>query len=170
MLLACFGMQARPPATWWGILGDTWTEGAGVAYVSGWYWHAPSSYSPERRRELNTAALGLGWGRSMADAEGREHALLFMASRSSHHKPQYLAAYLRTSHRSAPFGLRAGLGYTVFVFARSDIYRYLPLPGILPIASLGGDRWTLYLSYLPGIGNGITGTGNVAYVFARIRL
>lgn len=159
---------------WWSRLREdirlTWSHGQHDLHGLGFYWHLPSSYSPERRRTLNDAALGLGWGLGREDDRDNEHLLFVQASRSSHFKPQYTAGYLWNARWRLTKRLRGGLGYVAFVFCRSDVYRYLPLPGIVPVASLGTDCFAVYLAYLPGIRNGITGTGNVLYLFARVRL
>jgi palmitoyl transferase len=139
-------------------------------HLSGVYWHLPFAYSPERRSRLNDAALGLGFGRSLIDAKDHERGLLVQVSRSSHYKPQYAAGYWWLARWWVAGNLKFGAGYTAFVFARSDIYHYLPLPGAVPLVSFGTDNAALYLTYLPRIHNAITGTGNVVYIYARVRI
>jgi palmitoyl transferase len=143
-------------------------EGRTDLYLSGAYWHLPFAYSHERRQELNAHAWGLGLGRSLVDARDNEESLYAMASSSSHFKPQYGVGYTWLARWRVSGDLRVGAGYTAFIFARSDIYRYLPLPGIVPVASLGTDRASLIAAYLPRISNGITGRGNVIYAFGKI--
>jgi palmitoyl transferase len=137
-------------------------------YLSGAYWHLPFAYSHDRRKELNAQAGGLGLGRSLVDARDNEESLYAMASSSSHFKPQYIVGYSWLARWRLSGDLRVGVGYAAFTFARSDIYHYLPLPGIVPVASVGTDRASLLAAYLPRISNGITGRGNVIYAFGRV--
>jgi len=145
-----------------------YNEGRNELYLSGAYWHLPFAYSHERRQELNAHAWGLGLGRSLVDARDNEESLYAMASSSSHFKPQYLMGYTWLARWRVSGDLRVGAGYSAFIFARSDIYHYLPLPGIVPVASVGTDRASLLAAYLPRISNGITGRGNVIYAFGRV--
>lgn len=146
------------------------SSGRNDLHLSGVYWHLPFAYSPQRRSRLNDAALGMGFGRSLLDAKDNERGLLVQVSRSSHYKPQYAAGYWWLARWRVVGDFAFGAGYTAFVFARSDIYHYLPLPGAVPLLSLGTERATLYLTYLPRIHDAITGTGNVVYIYARVRI
>lgn len=163
-----------PSAGWFtGVLSEfraIASTGRDDLHLSGFYWHLPFAYSPDRRSRLNDAALGLGLGRSAIDAKDNERGLLVQVSRSSHFKPQYVAGYWWQARWRVAGRIRAGAGFTAFVFARSDIYHYLPLPGVVPLVSFGTDDAALYLTYLPRIHNAITGTGNVLYLYARVRL
>jgi len=145
-----------------------YNEGRTDLYLSGAYWHLPFTYSRERRQELNVHAWGFGLGRSLVDGRDNEESLYAMASSSSHFKPQYIVAYSWLARWRVSGDFRIGAGYSAFVFARSDIYHYLPLPGIVPVASVGTDKATLFATYLPGISKGITGRGNVIYAFGKI--
>jgi palmitoyl transferase len=136
-------------------------------YVSGYYWHLPFAYPPDKRATFNDLAWGLGLGRSLVDEKDNERFVYIQVSRSSHFKPQYAIGYGWQARWNAPFGIKLGAGYAAFVFARSDVYHYTPIPGIVPVASLATGRASLYVAYLPGIHNGITGRGNVLYVFSR---
>jgi palmitoyl transferase len=138
-------------------------EGRTDLYFSGYVWHASYAYTAERRRELNEQAWGAGLGRSIVDAGGNTHSLYFTVFRSSHFKPQYNLGYSWLTYWGAPGALRAGLGYTVFLFSRTDIYGGLPIPGVLPLASIRYRRAELLGTYLPA-GHA---AGNVAYLFGR---
>lgn len=145
-----------------------YNEGRTDLYLSGAYWHLPFAYSHERRQELNAHAGGFGLGRSLVDGRDNEESLYAMASSSSHFRPQYIAGYSWLARWRVSGDFRIGAGYSAFIFARSDIYHYFPLPGIVPVASVGTDRLTLFATYLPGISKGITGRGNVIYAFGKI--
>lgn len=145
------------------------TEGSVDLHLSGLYWHLPFAYPREKRARLNDAALGIGLGRSLAVPGGPERGVFAQVSRSSHFKPQYVAGYFRLARWPLAGGLQFGAGYAAFVFARSDVYHYLPLPGAAPLVSLGTDRVAVYVSFLPRIHDAITGTGNVFYLYVRVK-
>jgi palmitoyl transferase len=148
----------------WERAKEAFHNGRDDYYVSGYIWHAPWAYSYDRRHnELNDIAWGGGYGRSVADPNGNTHSLYALAAQDSHYKPQYLAGYLWTTYWPLGGSLSGGLGYTVFLFARSDIANYFPLPGIAPVASLRYRRAELLGAYIPGV----AGAGNVGYVLAR---
>src|SRR5258706_3440229 len=111
-------------------------DGRWDVYLTGYAWHAPYAYSKEKRDELNDAALGGGLGRSVVDANGNTHSLYGMIFRDSHYKAQYTAGYAWMTYWPATEKLDFGLGYSVFLFARSDIGKYFPTPLASPIASV----------------------------------
>jgi palmitoyl transferase len=143
---------------------DAFHDGRNDVYASGYTWHAPWAYTSERRHhELNDIAWGGGFGRSVVDADGDTHSLYAIASQDSHFKPQYLAGYLWTTYWPLAGALQGGLGYSVFLFSRGDIGGWVPLPGVVPAASLRWRRVELVGVFVPGVAH----AGNVGYVVAR---
>jgi len=57
-----------------------------------------------------------------------------------------------------------GLGYTLFLFARSDIANYFPLPLAAPLASVRYEDFELMATAIPGIARD---SGNIGFVFLR---
>lgn len=134
-------------------------------YASGYIWHAPWAYSYERRHhELNDIGWGGGFGRSAVDANGNTHSLFAIAAQDSHFKPQYLAGYLWTTYWPLAEQLQGGLGYSVFLFSRSDIGSYVPIPGVVPAASLRWRKAELLGVFVPRVAQA---GGNVGYVVTR---
>jgi len=107
------------------------------------------AYSKEKRDELNDAALGGGLGRSVVDANGDTHSLYGLIFRDSHYKPQYTAGYSWMTYWPAAEKLDFGLGYSVFLFARSDIGKYFPTPLASPIASVRYGDFELMATAVP---------------------
>lgn len=178
VLASCLGACFLPEsarAGWWqeaqGMIAykversrDALFNGRNDLYASGVIWHAPWAYSKERRRnELNEAAWGGGFGRSVVDADGDTHSLFAIASRDSHFKPQFLAGYHWTTYWPLAGELRGGLGYTVFAFSRDDIGNWFPIPAVVPTATLRYREVELVATFIPGITQG----GNVAYAVLR---
>jgi len=66
-------------------------------------------------------------------------------------------------------GIQPGLGYSAFMFARSDIANGWPVPAVLPVAAIRFDRVTLHATYIPALGQGIN-NGSVFYFFGKIAI
>ena len=142
---------------------DAFSHGRNDYYASGYIWHAPWAYSADKREELNEAAWGGGFGRSVVDENGNTHSLYATAFRDSHAKPQYNVGYLWMTYWTLAGGLKGGLGYSLFFFSREDIGNRWPVPVLLPGASLRYNGVELIGTYVPGFTQG----GNVGYFFAR---
>jgi palmitoyl transferase len=87
-----------------------------------------------------------------------------MGFQDSHFKPQWQAGYGWQAKWGERSGLNAGLGYTVFLTARTDIGHYIPIPGILPIASIGYKKFSVEGTYVPGGG----GNGNILFFWGKL--
>ena len=139
-------------------------EGDWDVYLTGYAWHATWAYDSRERDELNDLAIGGGIGRSVSDADGDRHLLYAMVFRDSHRKPQYTSGYGWLTYWPAGEKLRLGLGYTVGLFARSDVKDYTPLPFAAGLASALYGDFELMVALVPGVE---PDSGNVALVFGR---
>jgi len=172
LLLALYASAACAQSTWWGDfkghLANNWEQskaavdhGRHDVYLSGLIWHAPWAYDDDE----NWKAWGLGLGKSVIDEKGRTHSLYGLVFQDSNYKPQYNFGYSWTTYW--PMGKTnwdAGLGYTAFIFMRSDFASYAPIPAVLPLASLRWDKRAEFVgTYVPGFGD----RGNVAYFFVK---
>ncbi len=144
-------------------LSDTWTQGRDEIYLPFRAHHLRYAYTRDKIDGYREDSWGLGYGRSRYDAQGNWQGWYGMAFLDSHSKVQPIVGYGYQWIWGAPQGLHAGLGYTVLVTARSDVGNYMPLPGILPIASLNYGRASLNASFLPG-GEGY---GNIIFLWGR---
>ena len=82
----------------------------------------------------------------------------------SHGKPQYQAGYgWIATWRPIDEKFRVGAGVTAFLFMRSDIGNYAPIPGILPVVSTGYGPFDVQMAYIPGG----QGNGNVLFWWAK---
>jgi palmitoyl transferase len=145
--------------------GDTWTLGNNDLYVPFHTHHMHFAYSDEKIDSFNENTWGLGYGRSRYDESGNWDGLYFMAFSDSHSKPEYIAGYGHQWIWGRAQSLHAGLGYTAFITARSDILNYIPFPAILPIASIGYNRVAINTTYVPGGSS----NGNVLFFWSTIR-
>lgn len=145
-------------------LQQIWHEGAMDLYLSGYAWHNRYTYDPERVKLYNEAAWGGGIGKGLFDEDGDWHGLFAIAFLESHRQLEPAAGYcfLKVANLSTDF--KAGIGYSVLVTARPDIFNGIPFPGILPWASVFYKQVALSAAYIPGS----FGAGNVLYVISRI--
>ena len=60
--------------------------------------------------------------------------------------------------------LKAGVGFTAFLTSRSDTLKGVPVPVVLPLASLQYRKSAVMASFMPGP----KGNGNVLFLFGRI--
>lgn len=143
---------------------EAWRQGSWDLYLTGYAWHAPYAYSKQKREEYNDFAVGGGLGRSVFDEDGDRHSLYGMVFRDSHYKPQYTAGYAWMRYWGGREAVSLGLGYTVYLFARSDINHYIPAPMAGLLASARYDDFELMVAAVPF---GKADSGNIALVFLR---
>jgi outer membrane protein W len=122
-------------------------------------WHP--AYKYPNRHDQNSYPWGAGVARTLFDDKDNERLVYALAFSDSHYDFQPMVGYGWIARWPLGAGLKGGLGYTVFVTARSDA-NYIPFPAILPLASIGTDRFTLYGSWIPST--------DVIFLFSRIAL
>ncbi|KTD53530.1 antimicrobial peptide resistance and Lipid A acylation protein PagP [Legionella santicrucis] len=143
-------------------LHQVWREGHTDLYLSGYAWHNRFTYSPERIREkkYNELAWGGGLGKGFFDEKGNWHGLYAFAFLDSHRNVEPTAgyAYLKVVNVTKEF--KAGLGFSVLVTARPDIFHNIPFPGAVPWAGIFYKKLSLKAAYIPGSST----NGNVLYL------
>lgn len=129
-------------------------------------WHNRLTYDKEKTDKYNERPWGGGYGISRYDEKGNWNGIYFMAFKDSHNKWEPIGGYgwekIWTPAQDKNF--RLGLGYTAAVTARDD-YSYIPIPIVLPLASIGYDRLTFQATYIPGTYN----NGNVFFAWLRFQ-
>ncbi len=113
-----------------------------------------------------TSVRGAGFGVSRWDDKGNWHGLYLMAFKDSFNKWEPIGGYgwEKTWRPLADDNFHLGLGYTLGVTAR-DNWNYIPIPVILPLASIGYGPATFQMTYIPGTYN----NGNVYFAWARFQ-
>ncbi|MFM2446617.1 MAG: hypothetical protein RI936_1064 [Pseudomonadota bacterium] len=160
-----------PPAersSGWGWFGDAWkgfkttaAEGRNGLLVPMYTWHPTPSYN--NRSEQNSYTWGAGISRTMIDDRGNERMVYALAFSDSHYDFQPMVGYGWVARWAlGGSGVYGGLGYTAGLTIRSDVGYVVPIPYLVPMASLGTDVFTMYAAYVPG--------SNVAFVFSRLQL
>ncbi|MFS7222402.1 lipid IV(A) palmitoyltransferase PagP [Rahnella inusitata] len=127
-------------------------------------WHNRLAYDKEKTDRYNERPWGGGYGISRYDEKGNWNGIYFMAFKDSHNKWQPIGGYgwEKIWQPMNDKDFRLGLGYTAAVTARDD-YKYIPIPIVLPLASVGYDKLTFQATYIPGTHN----NGNVFFAWLR---
>lgn len=145
-------------------LSDIWHKGDFEVYVPFWTYHMPFAYSPEKRAQYTEYPAGGGIGKGWYNASGNYEGIFAMEFADSHGKPQYQAGYgWIATWRPIDDQFRIGAGATAFLFMRSDIGNYAPIPGLLPVGSIGYGPVDVQVAYIPGG----QGNGNVLFWWAK---
>lgn len=147
-------------------LRQVWTEGRDELYFSGYAWHNRYTYRPEKINSFNEEAWGGGLGKGLYDEKGNWHGLYAIGFLDSHRHIEPAVGYSYLKVASFTEDLKAGIGYTVLVTSRVDIYNSIPFPGILPWASIMYKKGTIVTTYIPGA----AGAGNVLYILFKYTL
>ncbi len=144
-------------------LKQIWTDGDTEAYFSGYAWHNRYIYSPEKIRKYNENAWGGGLGKGLFDEKGNWHGLYAIAFLDSHSDIEPVVGYAHLWVSSLTDNLKAGIGYSILVTARSDINNYMPFPGAVPWAAVFYKKVTVAASYVPGNSS----NGNVLFIVGK---
>jgi palmitoyl transferase len=146
-------------------LSETWRGGNTEYFATFRTWHLPWAYTDEQAGQYQNWPPGLGVGRGRFDEKGNWHGVYFLGFQDSHFKPEWNVGYGWKAYWNVFGGLKAGLGYTAGLTARSDIGHYVPIPMLLPIASLDYDKLSLEGAFVPGG----KGNGNVMLLWLKWR-
>jgi palmitoyl transferase len=148
---------------------DTYKNGNNEILLSGYSWHTPWTWTAERRAEENEYAWGGGWARSVERENGDTDTVYFLVFSDSHKDPEYNLGYGWTTWWGQRDKLQGGLGYTLMLIARQDIWGGVPFPAILPLFSVRHKNVSVISTYIPTLNGGVN-HGSVLYVFAKITL
>lgn len=146
----------------------TFVSGEWEYYATGYVWHLPWQYSPAERHQLNERAWGGGIGRSFINQRGDKSSLFLMAFQDSHRDTQFSGGFMWNRYWSLTKAVDVSLGYSIFMFSRSDLVNNLPIPALLPCVAIRFGRGELIGYYCPHINERVP--GDVFFIFARIRL
>ena len=143
-----------------------WDHGDNELILSGYAYHLRSTYTEEKLNELNERAYGGGWARTITDPDGDTHTLFLFAFHESHNNVQWNLGYLYSTYWGPQDGVQGGLGISALIVQRPDIANGIPIPAILPVASLKYKKATLMATFIPTVNGGIN-NGSVLFLFGR---
>ena len=143
-------------------LDETWQAQDYEWYIPINTWHNRSTYSREEIAEYNEQPWGLGIGKYRYDLQGDWHGMYAMVFLDSNSKLEPIVGYAYQKTWETTPNIRLGLGYSVGLTLRHDL-DYLPLPLIVPLASIKYRSVALQATYVPGANN----SGNVLFTWLR---
>jgi palmitoyl transferase len=150
--------------SWWQHIKGTWAKGGYDLYVPFWTYHMPYAYTPALLRSYNDFPAGGGIGKGRYNSSGNWEGMVAMEFADSHGRPQYQAVFLWIPTWRPLFdGFKIGAGLAGGIVARSDINRYTPFPGGLPVASIGYRDFDVQATFVPGFKD----DGNVLFCWAK---
>ncbi|MEE3652224.1 MULTISPECIES: lipid IV(A) palmitoyltransferase PagP [unclassified Brenneria] len=162
-------VTAEHDESWWqrskNNLSKTWSESPNHdIYIPAITWHNRWTYDKEKTDEYNERPWGAGYGVSRFDEDGDWHGIYAMAFKDSHNKWEPIGGYGFEKRwrptRDQDFQL--GLGFTAGVTMR-DNWNYIPIPVLLPLASISYQKLSFQATYIPGTYN----NGNVFFAWFR---
>lgn len=144
---------------------QTWNEPQTFdLYVPAITWHSRWAYDSDKTDKYNERPWGAGGGISRYDEKGNWNGIYLMAFKDSFNKWEPIGGYgwEKTWRPLADPDFHLGLGYTAAVTMR-DNWNYIPIPVILPLASIGYGSASFQMTYIPGTYN----NGNVYFAWLR---
>ncbi|ARU93364.1 phospholipid:lipid A palmitoyltransferase [Tatumella citrea] len=153
--------------TFTGNVAETWNSPQTVdLYLPAITWHNRLTYDREHIDRYNERPWGAGGGISRYDEKGNWQGLYLMAFKDSFNKWEPIGGYgWEATWR--PFSnqkFHLGAGYTAGVTARNN-WNYIPIPLVLPLASIGYGPVNFQMTYIPGTYN----NGNVYFAWVRVQ-
>ncbi|MBC3946811.1 lipid IV(A) palmitoyltransferase PagP [Erwinia persicina] len=151
--------------TFSGNVSQTWNEPQTVdLYIPTITWHNRWTYDKEKTDRYNERPWGAGGGISRYDEKGNWNGIYLMAFKDSYNKWEPIGGYgwEKTWRPINDPDFHLGLGFTAGVTMR-DNWNYIPIPLVLPLASVGYGPATFQMTYIPGTYN----NGNVYFAWLR---
>ena len=137
-------------------------------YITGYAWHLPYGYQESTRARLNETTWGGGFGRTIDDDDGDRHSVYLMAFADSHRAPQLNIGYAWQRYWQMSRNLNVGAGYLAFLFSREDVANHVPMPALLPCASITYRGIEVIGLFVPRVSRDIK--GDVLFVYLRVPL
>ncbi|ADP11911.1 palmitoyl transferase [Erwinia sp. Ejp617] len=175
MLLGCLGLKSAHAATLahgisasWHSFSQKWNEPQTFdPYIPSIIWHNRWTYDADKIDKYNERPWGAGGGVSHFDKKGNWNGIYLMAFKDSFNKWELISGYgwEKTWRPLSDPDFHLGLGYTAGVTMR-DNWSYIPIPVLLPLASIGYEYVSFQMTYIPGTYN----NGNVYFAWLRWQL
>lgn len=147
----------------WDPVATAWSDGDLELYLPLRTHHLRSAYTADKIATYQETPWGFGVGRGLYNEKGNYEGVYAMGFQDSHFKPQWQAGYTWKATWRPSDDVRVGLGYTAFLMSRTDVFGYVPFPGIAPVASLAYKKLNLETTFIPGA----AGAGNIFFVWAK---
>ena len=136
--------------------------------LSGYAYHDRHTYDTAHLSRLNEKAWGIGMDKELRDAKDNEESIQFLIIADSHNEPQISASYNYYWMKPLTTDWEAGVGYSAGLVSRTDIFKGIPIPAILPTFSIGTRDVKLLTTFVPHLSG--TVNGNVLFFALRFNL
>ena len=162
LLLATHGLFADEPpgASWWetkkGHLRSTWESDNYAVLIPFNTYHVRATYDDDRLSEFNEMPWGLGIERYHFDEHRNRHSFFVLGFSDSWRDFQPALGYAWEKNFYY-HDARFGIGYSAMLTGRRK-NSYFPIPGIVPIASVGYKSLAIQTTWVPYLGHN---NGNV---------
>ncbi len=155
---------------WWGATKDSVLNIASApetdVYLPMLAYHDRNTYDPEHLKTLNEKAVGIGLGKTITNNQGNSEMIFAMVHLDSHYQVEVDAGYGWQKNYNITDKTKVGVGYAAGVISREDLNNRIPLPFILPMASVTyNKKFTLSGVYIPNMG--AINSGAVLFVFGK---
>jgi palmitoyl transferase len=142
-------------------------DGETDMYIPMIAYHDRNTYDAEHIKNLNEAALGIGVGKSIINEKGNSEMLFAMAHLDSHSQVEFNVGYGWQKNFNVTDKTKVGIGYAAGVISREDLNNRIPIPFILPMASVTYDKKiSLNGVLIPKLDGGIN-HGAVVFIFGK---
>jgi palmitoyl transferase len=146
---------------------NAWYERRPMVLFSGYTWHDPNTYDEDKIETFNTNAWGGGFGFGLYEPEKGDHFSWYaLAFKDSNSNLTSMIGFGGVTYWPEKADVAVGLGYTVFIMQRPDIYSGIPFPAALPLAAIKLWNAEIVGTFIPKFDAGIN-HGNVGYIFGR---
>jgi len=146
---------------------SAWYERRVMLLFSGYSWHDPNTYEQDNLEAFNTQAWGGGFGFGLYEPTKGDHFSWYLLSfKDSNSNLTNMIGFGAVTYWPEKSDVAVGLGYTVFIMQRPDIYSGIPFPAALPLATIKLWNAEILGTFIPKLDAGIN-HGNVGYLFAR---
>lgn len=103
----------------------------------------------DNRRQQNGWPFGMGLGRQLVDDQQNERTLFLINFVDSNYRAEPMVGYQWLKRFPVgQSGFHVGAGYLAGLSMRGD-YRWIPFPMVLPVAKVGYENLSAYMTYIP---------------------
>jgi palmitoyl transferase len=155
---------------WWnatkGTVSEIMTEGDTEVYLPMMAYHDRNTYTPDKIKELNEGAYGLGVGKTKVNEKGNTEMLYVMSHLDSHGDVETNAGYGWVKKMKVVGDVKVGIGYAAGLVSRSDIAGRIPVPFAFPMGTIDVGNASINAILIPKLNGGLN-HGNVLFIFGK---
>lgn len=140
-------------------------DGQTQVIIAGYAYHDRRTYTPEKIKELNERAYGIGIEKVLINENGNRESLFAMIFKDSHRALEPSVGYEWQHPFRITKNIKIMAGYSAGITMRSD-FNYVPIPYVFPTAGLSIGKLDIKGVLIPSLG-GIN-NGNVLFLFGSM--